>query len=75
MLENYNLTKQKHEKTSIPSLVGMGHHALAWESTSQWMGSYGSMEEWKRGRVNGLRGKWSQGTHMSSITIGSEGVS
>ena len=34
MLENYNITKQKHKKISIPSLVGMGHHALAWESTS-----------------------------------------
>ena len=39
------------------------------------MGSYGSMEEWRRQRVNGLRGKWSQGTHMGIITIGSEGVS
>ena len=70
MLENYNLTKQKTEKTCIPSLVGMGHHALAWERTHQWMGSYGSMEEWRRGRVNGLRGKRSQGTHMGSVTIG-----
>ena len=50
--------------------VEMGNHALAWESTSQWMGSYGSMEEWRRGRVNDLRGKWSQGTHRGSIMIG-----
>ena len=54
----------------LPSLVGMGHHALAWESTSQWMGSYGSMDEWRRGRVNDLRCKGSQGTPMGSVTIG-----
>ena len=48
MLENYSLTKKKHEKTSIPSLVGMGHHALAWESTSLRNGKIclnGRMEE------------------------------
>ena len=70
MLENYNLTKQKHEKTSIPSLVGMGHHALAWESTSLRNGELwlnGGMEE---RMVNGLRGKWSQGTHTGSVMIG-----
>ena len=27
------------------------------------------MGEWMRGRVNGLRGKWSQGTHLGSITV------
>ena len=30
--------------------------------SSDW-GSYGSTGEWMRVRVNGLRGKWSQGTH------------
>ena len=70
MSKNYNITTQKQKETSIPSLVGMGHHALVWKSTSQWMGSYGSMEEWRRGRVNDLRGKGSQGTHTSSVTIG-----
>ena len=48
MLENYNLNKQKHEKTSIFSLVGMGQHALAWESTSLRNGELwlnGGMEE------------------------------
>ena len=38
-------------------LVEMGHHALAWRSTSlswQW-GSYGSMGGWMRGSVGGLR--------------------
>ena len=32
------------------------------------------MEGWRRGRVNGLRGKWSQGTHSGSITIWKEGM-
>ena len=32
------------------------------------------MEQWRRGRVNGLRGKGSQGTHMGNITIGREGA-
>ena len=74
MSKNYNITKQKHKKISIPSLVTMGHHALAWESTSQWMGSYGSVEEWRRGRVNGLRDKGSQSTHARNIAIGREEV-
>ena len=63
------------KKEVIPSLDGMGHHALAWRSTSLERGSYGSMERWMWGRVNGLRGKWSQGTHTGSIMIGNEGVS
>ena len=71
MLEKLQCKGSKSmKKTSIPSLVGIGHHALAWESTSQWMGSYGSMEELRRGRVNDLRGKWSRGTHMGIVTIG-----
>ena len=48
MLENYNLTKKKHEKTIILSLVGMGHHALDWESTCLRNGELwlnGGMEE------------------------------
>ena len=52
----------------------MGHHALALEAPLKWNGSFGSMEESRRERVNDLRGKGSQGTHMGSITIGSEGV-
>ena len=53
MLENYNLPKQKHEKTSIPSLVGMGHHALAWESTSLRNG-----ELWINGGMEEMEGEW-----------------
>ena len=47
------------------SLNGMGHHALAWRSTSFGWGSYGSMEDggWRRGSVGGLRDKGSQGIH------------
>ena len=52
----------------------MGHHAYLGEAPLLGMGNYGSMEEWRRGRVNELRGKGSQGTDMGSITIGSEGV-
>ena len=55
--------------------VEMGHHSLAWRSTSlENGGSNGSMGEWMRGRVNGLRGKWSQGTHSGSITVCKEGM-
>ena len=53
MLENYNLTKQKHENTSIPSLVGMSHHALAWESTSLRNG-----ELWLNGGMEEREGEW-----------------
>ena len=65
-----NNTKQQ----VIPSLDGMGHHVLAWRSTSLERGSYGSMGGWMRGRVNGLRRKWSQGTHLGSITVCKEGM-
>ena len=49
----------------------MGHHALAWRSTSllRMGGSYGSMGGWMRGSVGGFRGKWSQGIHLGSITV------
>ena len=53
MSENYNITKQKHKKTSIPSLVGMGHHALAWESTSL---SNGDL--WLNGGMEEREGEW-----------------
>ena len=53
MLENYNLTNQKTEKTCISSLVGMGHHALAWESTSLRNG-----ELWLNGGMDEREGEW-----------------
>ena len=54
--------------------VEMGHHSLAWGSTSLYGMEASLVEKWRRGRVNGLRGKGSQGTHTGSITIGREGV-
>ena len=48
----------------------MGHHTLALGAPLKWNGSFGSMEEWRRGRVNELIAKGSQGTHMGNITIG-----
>ena len=68
MLENYNKNDIKQNLYLL--WVDMGHHALAWGSTSLWNGSFGSMEEWRRGRVNCLRGKWFQGTHTCRIMIG-----
>ena len=62
---------KQHKQQAIPSLDGMGHHALAWRSTSlscQW-GSNGSMGGWMRGSVGGLRDKWSQGVHSGSIIV------
>ena len=47
----------------------MGHHAVALGAPLR-NGSFGSMEKGRRGRVNGLRGKWSQGTHTGNIMIG-----
>ena len=51
-------------------LVEMGHHALAWRSTSLFaMGELwlkGKMDEWS---VGGLRDKWSQGIHSGNITV------
>ena len=59
----------------IPSLwVEMGHHGLAWGSTSLYGMEAWLVEQWRRGRVNGLRGKGSQGNHMGNIMIGREGV-
>ena len=71
MLEKYNIRKTN---ISIPSLYGNGPPCPNFGCTSQWNGSFGSMDKWRRERVNGLRGKWSQGTHMGSITIGIDGV-
>ena len=59
----------------IPSfLVEIGHHTLALEAPLS-MGW--SLDLWSHGgeRVNDLRGKGSQGTHMGNIMIGREGVS
>ena len=52
------------ENTSIPSVwVEMGHYALAWGSTSLFGMEAWLVEQWRRGRLNGLRGKGSQDTH------------
>ena len=47
----------------------LGEAPLSW----QW-GSYGSKGEWMRGSVGGLRGKWSQGIHLGSITVCKGGI-
>ena len=73
MLNNYN--KHDRKKKMIPSMGGNGPPYPSLGSTSLRNGSFGSMEEWRRGRVNVLRGKWSQVTHTGSITLVSEGVS
>ena len=44
---------KKHEKTGIPYLIGMGHHALAWESTSLRNG-----ELWLNGGMEEREGEW-----------------
>ena len=54
--------------------VEMGHHALSWGRTSLYGMEAWLVEQWKRGRVNGLRDRGSQSTHTGSITIGREGV-
>ena len=52
MLEKIQCKERKRQqKTIIPSLNGMGHHAVAWESTSQWMG--GAMAQWRNGGEGG----------------------
>ena len=54
----------------------MGHHALVLEAPLSLFGMEAwLMEQWRRGRVNGLRGKGSEGTHTGSIMIEREGVS
>ena len=55
-------------------LVGMGHHALAWESTSLRNG-----ELWLNGGMEEREGEWLERKIVSrhshgSITIGREGV-
>ena len=72
MLNNYN--KHDRKDKMIPFMGGNGPPCPSLGSTSLRNGNFGSMEEWRRGRVNGLRGKWSQGTHTGNITIGREGV-
>ena len=72
MLNNYN--KHDRKQKMIPSMGGSGPPCPSLGSTSLRNGSFGSMEEWRRGRVNDLGGKGSQGTHMGSIMIGSDGV-
>ena len=61
---------------TIILLVGMGHHALAGRAPLLEGGAMAQWKDggWRRGRVNGLRGKWSQGTHSGSITICKEGM-
>ena len=54
-------------------LCGNGHHTLALGAPLNGMKTW-LVEQWRRGRVNDLRGKGSQGTHMGNITIGREGV-
>ena len=70
-----NIRKMK-ENIGIPSVwVEMGHHALALEAPLSLFGMEAwHVEKWRRGRVNGLRGKGYQGTHTGSIMIGREGV-
>ena len=44
-----NTEANTKNNTGIPSLNEMGHHALAWRSTSLGWGSYGSMEYGEEG--------------------------
>ena len=57
----------KHERQAIPSLVEMGHHAMACGSTSL---GWGALVQWKWRRVSvgGLRGKGLKAS-TGSITI------
>ena len=50
-----------------PPCPNFGSTSLFWMEA--WL-----VEQWRRGRVNGLRGKGSQGIDMGSIIIGREGV-
>ena len=51
--KNYKLPKQRHKTTQVYLLVGMGHHALAWESTSLKSG-----ELWFNGGMEEREGEW-----------------
>ena len=53
---------------ATPSLVEMGHHALACRNTSLGWGALAQWR-WRRGSVGGLRGKGLKAP-MGSITIG-----
>ena len=57
MLKNYKKNDRKQRLYLL--WVEMGHHALALGEPVKWNGSFGSMEEWGRGRLNDLRGKGS----------------
>ena len=72
MLENYNKNEIKHKYTF--NLHGNGPPCPSYGSTSLFGMEAWLVEQWRRGRVNDLRGKGSQGTHTGSITIGREGV-
>ena len=51
--KNYNLPKQRHKTKQVYLLVGMGHRALAWESTSLRNG-----ELWLNGGMEEREGEW-----------------
>ena len=55
-------------------LGGNGPPCPSFGSTSLYGMEAWLVEQWRRVRVNGLRGKGSQGTHTSIIMIGREGV-
>ena len=66
------------QKTIIKMTLNKDYTFSGWKWATMpqlWEHLSNGMEEWRRGRVNDLRGKGSQGTHMGSITIGREGVS
>ena len=58
------------QRNIIPSLVEMGHHALAHGNTSLGWGEMAQWEwRWRKGSVGGLRGKGLKAS-TGSITIG-----
>ena len=62
------------QRNIIPSLVEMGHHALAHGSTSLGWGAMAQWEwRWRIGSVGGLRGKGLKAS-TGSITISKGGV-
>ena len=68
MLENYNKNDIKHKYTFC--LAGNWPPCPRFGSTSLFGMEAWLVEQWIRGRVNGLRVKGSQGTHMGNIMIG-----
>ena len=76
-IENKPLNKISYQtKTTMKEngytfcLGGNGPPCPSFGSTSLFGMEAWLVEKWRRGRVNGLRGKGSQGTHMGSVTIG-----